>query len=98
VPRAQAPIRRGSKGKVKEIAEYCEADVIGTYRVWLRYELFRYEPPAADNQFDLACDSHHRHRVRSSRGGVQRLSLRRVWKIASDNITYRRSNRRHGKS
>jgi 3'-5' exonuclease len=29
------------EGKLKEIAEYCEADVINTYRVWLRYELFR---------------------------------------------------------
>jgi predicted PolB exonuclease-like 3'-5' exonuclease len=29
------------KGKIKEIAEYCESDVVNTYRVWLRYELFR---------------------------------------------------------
>jgi predicted PolB exonuclease-like 3'-5' exonuclease len=28
-------------GKVKEIADYCESDVVNTYRVWLRYELFR---------------------------------------------------------
>ncbi len=28
-------------GKIKEIADYCETDVINTYRVWLRYELFR---------------------------------------------------------
>jgi 3'-5' exonuclease len=28
-------------GKIKEIAEYCETDVVNTYRVWLRYELFR---------------------------------------------------------
>jgi predicted PolB exonuclease-like 3'-5' exonuclease len=28
-------------GRVREIAEYCESDVINTYRVWLRYELFR---------------------------------------------------------
>ena len=28
-------------GKIKEIAEYCELDVINTYQVWLRYELFR---------------------------------------------------------
>jgi hypothetical protein len=25
----------------REIADYCESDVINTYRVWLRYELFR---------------------------------------------------------
>jgi hypothetical protein len=23
------------------ISEYCESDVLNTYRVWLRYELFR---------------------------------------------------------
>jgi predicted PolB exonuclease-like 3'-5' exonuclease len=28
-------------GRVREIAEYCESDVVNTYRVWLRYELFR---------------------------------------------------------
>jgi 3'-5' exonuclease len=29
------------EGKIKEISEYCESDVVNTYRVWLRYELFR---------------------------------------------------------
>jgi predicted PolB exonuclease-like 3'-5' exonuclease len=28
-------------GKVQEIADYCVSDVINTYRIWLRYELFR---------------------------------------------------------
>jgi predicted PolB exonuclease-like 3'-5' exonuclease len=28
-------------GNIREIAEYCESDVLNTYRVWLRYELFR---------------------------------------------------------
>jgi hypothetical protein len=28
-------------GRIEEIAEYCESDVINTYRVWLGYELFR---------------------------------------------------------
>lgn len=27
-------------GHIREIAEYCESDVLNTYRVWLRYELF----------------------------------------------------------
>jgi hypothetical protein len=27
--------------RIREIAEYCETDVVNTYRVWLRYELFR---------------------------------------------------------
>jgi predicted PolB exonuclease-like 3'-5' exonuclease len=29
------------EGKIEEIADYCETDVVGTYQVWLRYELFR---------------------------------------------------------
>jgi hypothetical protein len=28
-------------GHIREIAEYCESDVLNTYRAWLRYELFR---------------------------------------------------------
>ena len=29
------------EGRTKEIADYCETDIVNTYRVWLRYELFR---------------------------------------------------------
>jgi 3'-5' exonuclease len=29
------------EGRIKEIADYCETDTVNTYRVWLRYELFR---------------------------------------------------------
>ena len=28
-------------GHIREIADYCESDVLNTYRAWLRYELFR---------------------------------------------------------
>jgi 3'-5' exonuclease len=28
-------------GKIEEVAQYCESDVLNTYRVWLVYELFR---------------------------------------------------------
>ena len=28
-------------GRIKEVAEYCETDVVNTYRAWLRYELLR---------------------------------------------------------
>lgn len=28
-------------GKIKKVSEYCETDVVNTYRAWLRYELFR---------------------------------------------------------
>jgi predicted PolB exonuclease-like 3'-5' exonuclease len=31
------------EGRIREIAEYCESDVLNTYRVWMRYELFRGE-------------------------------------------------------
>jgi len=29
------------EGKIEEIAAYCETDIVNTYRVWLRYEIFR---------------------------------------------------------
>jgi 3'-5' exonuclease len=29
------------EGKIKEVADYCQTDVVGTYQAWLRYELFR---------------------------------------------------------
>jgi 3'-5' exonuclease len=34
-------------GHIREIADYCKSDVINTYRVWLRYELFRGKLPDA---------------------------------------------------
>jgi predicted PolB exonuclease-like 3'-5' exonuclease len=30
-------------GRINEVAQYCEADVLNTYRLWLIYELFRGE-------------------------------------------------------
>lgn len=29
------------EGRLQDIADYCESDVVNTYRVWLRHELFR---------------------------------------------------------
>jgi predicted PolB exonuclease-like 3'-5' exonuclease len=29
------------EGRIQDIADYCESDVVNTYRVWLRYDLFR---------------------------------------------------------
>jgi 3'-5' exonuclease len=37
-------------GHIREIAEYCESDVLNTYRLWLRYELFRGRLSHADFQ------------------------------------------------
>jgi predicted PolB exonuclease-like 3'-5' exonuclease len=28
------------EGRIREIADYCESDVVNTYRMWLRHELF----------------------------------------------------------
>jgi 3'-5' exonuclease len=38
------------EGRIKEIAAYCEGDVINTYRVWLRYLLFRGELTIAGHE------------------------------------------------
>jgi predicted 3'-5' exonuclease similar to PolB exonuclease domain len=38
------------EGRIKEIADYCEVDVVNTYRVWLRYELFRGRLSASEHQ------------------------------------------------
>jgi 3'-5' exonuclease len=29
------------EGRIRDIAEYCESDVVNTYQLWLRHELFR---------------------------------------------------------
>jgi 3'-5' exonuclease len=42
-------------GRFREIAEYCEGDVVNTYRVWLRYELFRGRLSHADCGASEAC-------------------------------------------
>jgi 3'-5' exonuclease len=43
------------EGRIREIAEYCESDVVNTYRVWLRYELFRGRLTDAEYQASEAC-------------------------------------------
>jgi predicted PolB exonuclease-like 3'-5' exonuclease len=40
------------EGRIKEIADYCEVDVVNTYRVWLRYELFR--GTLSQNAFEIS--------------------------------------------
>jgi len=39
-------------GKIQQIADYCETDIVNTYRVWLRYELFRGRLGA--NEFEVS--------------------------------------------
>ena len=31
----------GERKQIRRVADYCETDIVNTYRVWLRYELFR---------------------------------------------------------
>ena len=39
-------------GRILEIADYCKSDVINTYRLWLRHELFRGR--LDQNQFEFS--------------------------------------------
>ena len=43
------------EGRIKEIADYCETDVVNTYRVWLRYELFRGRLSESEHQASERC-------------------------------------------
>jgi predicted PolB exonuclease-like 3'-5' exonuclease len=43
------------EGKIKDIADYCETDVVNTYRVWLRYELFRGRLSEGEHQASERC-------------------------------------------
>jgi 3'-5' exonuclease len=43
------------EGRIKEIADYCETDVVNTYRVWLRYELFRGRLTENEHQASERC-------------------------------------------
>lgn len=46
-----------AQDRIKDISDYCETDVVNTYRLWLRYELFRGRlMPAqfAESEADLA--------------------------------------------
>jgi predicted PolB exonuclease-like 3'-5' exonuclease len=40
------------EGRIREIAEYCESDVVNTYRVWLRHELF--QGKMRDSEFEAS--------------------------------------------
>jgi len=49
-------------GRIRDVAQYCESDVVNTYRVWLRYELFRGRLTDAQFHASEAClaDFHQR--------------------------------------
>jgi hypothetical protein len=50
-------------GRTNEIAEYCRSDVLNTYRLWLRYELFRDKLTRA--QYELSDEDAQRFSTRS---------------------------------
>ena len=54
-------------GHIREIADYNKSDVINTYRVWLRYELFRGKLPDAAFQ---ASESNFAEFIKGRRGHV----------------------------
>jgi predicted PolB exonuclease-like 3'-5' exonuclease len=55
-------------GRIDEIADYCKSDVLNTYRLWLRYELFRGRLTQAEFDFsDAAAKSHERQPTTSPR-------------------------------
>ena len=41
-------------GQIEEVAQYCESDVLNTYRVWLVYELFRGSITTAEHDWSEA--------------------------------------------
>ena len=43
------------EGRIQETADYCESDVVNTYRLWLRYELFRGRLTEAEYRASEAC-------------------------------------------
>ena len=59
------------EGRIAEVAAYCETDVVNTYRVWLRYELFRGR--LTENGL-LASEASLRDYLRSRSGGKPHLA------------------------
>jgi predicted PolB exonuclease-like 3'-5' exonuclease len=54
------------EGKIQDIADYCLSDVVNTYRLWLRYELFRGALAGdafAASEERLAAYTERRHRL-----------------------------------
>jgi 3'-5' exonuclease len=48
-------------GRIGDIANYCQSDVLSTYRIWLRYELFRGRLTQEEFEYsDALAQSHER--------------------------------------
>lgn len=64
-------------GRIDEIADYCQSDVLNTYRLWLRYELFRGR--LTRQEFDYSDTQALKAALQASRPArehVQHLSVR----------------------
>lgn len=59
------------EGRIREIADYCETDLVNTYRVWLRYELFR----GRLSQLEYAASEHDLVEFTKARGNTKPLLL-----------------------
>ena len=46
-------------GRLQEVADYCETDIINTYLLFLRYELFRGRIDAAQHQLSVVALQEH---------------------------------------
>ncbi len=42
-------------GRIQEVADYCRSDVVSTYRLWLRHELFRGRLDQGQFEFSERC-------------------------------------------
>ena len=69
------------EGKIKEVADYCETDVVGTYQVWLRYELFR--GTLSQDAFDLS--ERNLTEFMNRKGSANRAQASQVWRQRMDN-------------
>ena len=77
-------------GRIAEVAAYCETDVVNTYRIWLRYELFRGRLTeatmrASEENLEAFIDAHRAakpHLV--AQAGLSEQGLRAMTSVAQD--------------
>ncbi len=62
------------EGRIKEIADYCETDVVNTYRVWLQYELFHGRLTEIEHQASERCSAEF-IAARQARNDSRRVTL-----------------------
>ena len=65
------------EGRIREIADYCESDVVNTYRVWLRHELF--QGNLTLEGFDESEAKLTEYLTQKAQGSRQRKSMMPLW-------------------